>query len=112
MVEDQDVNVASGKGFYDFIGSGTAVDGEEKFDRVFLKAVFHAVLSETIAFIEPMGQVVEAGPAERAKEFREERSGSDAIDVVIPEDDERFVVFMRFEQAVHGTFDVRKEQWI
>src|SRR5690242_254498 len=59
-----------------------------------------------------MREIIIRLPAELFEHFAEQRSGSDAVHVVIAKDDERFVAFARLEETFDGDGHVREKKRI
>ena len=91
MIQHDDIDAAlfePGDGFH---GGRTAIHRQQQRGREFLQAILHAVPAEAVTFVHAMGQIVAGVPAEPAEDFEQQRGGSDAVHVVIAEDDQRFV---------------------
>jgi hypothetical protein len=76
-----------------------------------LQAAFDAVPAQAVTFFQPMRQVMLNAPAQYAERFCQQCSGSDAIDIVITEDDQQFLAALsRCQEAVHSGGHVRNQK--
>lgn len=90
-----------------------AVHGQEELRAgEFLEAVLHAVLTEAVALVHAMRQVEVHAPTERAEDFEQQRSRSDAVHVIVTEDDERLAALAGGEESVHGGGHVGQREGI
>ena len=77
-----------------------------------VKAPLDGVFAQAVTIFDTVRKVVSAVPSEFAEKFGEKRSGRHTIDIVITEDDEAFLRFVRTEQTVDSCFHVRQEKWV
>ena len=87
-----------------------AIHREQQRDGEFSEAILDPVLTEAIAFIHTMGQVIVGFPAEGAEHFEQQGSGRNAVNIVIAEDDEGFIALAGLEQALDGHSHVGQQE--
>src|SRR5437899_8358854 len=102
MIQNDDIDSALAKPLNGANCRGPAIDRQQQLDGKSPEAIFDAVLAQTVAFIQTVRQVMVHSPAERGQNFRQKRSRSDAVHVVISENDERLVLASRQEQPLDG----------
>src|ERR1051325_6387256 len=112
MIEHHRVHSSGLKPINGFIGGGTTIDGEQEMGWVLGETVFHTRLTPTVAFIEPVGEVMVDLPAEFPQHFGEDGGGGDSVHVVIAEDYNRFTTLASRVETVHGRLHVRQKKWI
>jgi hypothetical protein len=112
VVENDDVDAALFEPGDGLNGRGAAIDGEQEGSREFVETIFDGFLAKAITFVHPVREIVIGGPTETRQDFQEQGSGSNAVDVIVAEDDERFFAFASEEKAVDGKGHVRQEKGV
>ena len=112
VVEHDDVRTALSKPADGFNRSRAAIDGEQQPRWKFFQAVFHTVLAQAVALIHPVRQIKIRLPAEPVEDFEQQRSGRDAVHVVIAKNDKRLAAFACLPEALHGGLHVWQQERI
>jgi hypothetical protein len=112
MIQHEHVHATTAQPGDGVHGGGAAIHGKQERRRKFVQAILHAGLAEAIAFVHAMGEIGVYLPAECGEHLSEERGGSNAVHVVIAEDDERFVPFARGEEPFDGGTHIREQKRI
>lgn len=110
MVQDDDVHAPPSERGDGSDGGGAAVHCQEQAGGELRQAIIHSLLSEAVAFIEAMGQVVVDLPTERAQHFEQQSGRGDTVHVVIAEYDEMFAALAGLEEAIDGPAHVRYQE--
>ena len=112
VIEDDGVNALPFEPLDGVHGGGTAIDCQQKRGRKLGQAILHAGLAEAVAFFHAMREISVHFPSERSEKLRKQRRGGDAIDVVVPEDHNRFTALASKAQSIGRSLHVRKQKGI
>ena len=99
VVEDHDVHAAVAQPGDAFDGGGAAIHGDEQAGGVFFQTGLHGALAEAVALVHAVRQVTGGREAEARKGLEQQGGGTNAVHVVVTEDDHGLAGGAGAEQA-------------
>jgi hypothetical protein len=112
VIEHYDVDAAVLE-FGNFSGrSGAAVNRDQQFWAILLKAALDALATQPVALLHPQGQKQFWSHAVSTQQFREQHEGGHSIDIVISEQHDAFVRIEGIQNPTDCRTHLREQKWI